>query len=106
MPLYSFMRLFWNREIIAPVLKEVVPEYKNSTVEEIIRYIDADSIRDIPVGDIPAEVEQLQTEMSSPSDKLIRYDTHFKSAIVPGRNSNYINSSRGNNVGNFMPNSL
>lgn len=26
--------------------------------------------------------------------------------IVPGRNSNYINSSRGNNVGNFMPNSL
>ena len=79
MPLYSFMRLFWNREIIAPVLKEVVPEYKNSTVEEIIRYIDADSIRDIPVGDIPAEVEQLQTEMSSTSDKLIRYDTHFKS---------------------------
>lgn len=72
-------KLFQNREIIAPVLKEVVPEYKNSTVEEIIRYIDADSIRDIPVGDIPAEVEQLQTEMSSPSDKLIRYDTHFKS---------------------------
>lgn len=29
-----------------------------------------------------------------------------KLAIVPGRNSNYINSSRGNNVGNFMPNSL
>ena len=27
-------------------------------------------------------------------------------SIVPGRNSNYINSSRGNNVGNFMPNSL
>ncbi len=35
-------RLFQNREIIAPVLKEVVPEYKNSTGEEIIRYIDAD----------------------------------------------------------------
>lgn len=44
-------RLFQNREIIAPVLKEVVPEYKNSTVEEIIRYIDADSIEDIPVDD-------------------------------------------------------
>lgn len=72
-------KLFQNREIIAPVLKEVVPEYKNSTVEEIIRYIDADSIRDIPVGDIPAGVGQLQTEMSSTSDKLIRYDTHFKS---------------------------
>ena len=72
-------RLFQNREIIAPVLKEVVPEYKNSTVEEIIRYIDADSIQDIPVGDIPAGISQLQTEMSSASDKLIRYDTHFKS---------------------------
>lgn len=72
-------KLFQNREIIAPVLKEVVPEYKNSTVEEIIRYIDADSIRDIPVGDIPAGVGQLQTEMNSTSDKLIRYDTHFKS---------------------------
>ena len=34
--------LFQNKEIIAPVLKAVVPEYKNSTVEEIIKYIDAD----------------------------------------------------------------
>lgn len=75
-------RLFQNREIIAPVLKEVVPEYKNSTVEEIIRYIDADSIQDIPVDDVPARVSQMQTEMSSVSDKLIRYDTHFK-AVNP-----------------------
>ena len=66
-------RLFQNREIIAPVLKEVVPEYKNSTVEEIIRYIDADSIEDIPVDDIPAGVGRLQTEIGSVRDKLIRY---------------------------------
>jgi hypothetical protein len=72
-------RLFQNREIIAPVLKEVVPEYKNSTVEEIIRYIDADSIEDIPVDDIPAGVGRLQTEIGSVRDKLIRYDTHFRS---------------------------
>ncbi len=71
-------RLFQNREIIAPILKEVVPEYKNSTVEEIIRYIDADSIQDIPVDDIPARFGQLSTELESVSDKLIRYDTHFK----------------------------
>lgn len=75
-------RLFQNREIIAPVLKEVVPEYRNSTVEEVIRYIDADSIKDIPVDDIPARVEQLSTEMGSVSDKLIRYDTHFR-AVNP-----------------------
>ena len=70
-------RLFQNREIIAPVLKEVVPEYKNSTVEEIIRYIDADSIEDIPVDDIPAGVGRLQTEIGSVRDKLIRYDTQI-----------------------------
>lgn len=66
-------------EIIAPVLKEVVPEHRNSTVEEIIRYIDADSIQNISVDDISARVSQLQTEMGSVSDKLIQYDTHFRS---------------------------
>lgn len=75
-------RLFQNKEIIAPVLKEVVPEYKDSTIEEIIQYIDADSIEDIPVGDVPVKVGQLPTEMESVSDKLIRYDTHFK-AVNP-----------------------
>lgn len=74
--------LFKNKEIIAPVLKEVVPEYRNSTVEEIIRFIDADSIKDIPVDDISIRAEQLNTEIGSVSDKLIRYDTHFK-AVNP-----------------------
>lgn len=74
--------LFQNKEIIAPVLKEVVPEYRNSTVEEIIRFIDADSIEDIPVDDISAMADRLSTEMDSVSDKLIRYDTHFK-AVNP-----------------------
>ena len=70
--------LFRNKEIIAPVLKEVVPEYKNSTVEEVIGYIDADSIRNMPIDDVSMMAEQLTTEMKSVSDKLIRYDTHFK----------------------------
>jgi len=74
--------LFQNKEIIAPVLKEVVPEYRNSTVEEIIRFIDGDSIKDIPVDDISARADLLPTEMESVSDKLIRYDTHFK-AVNP-----------------------
>ena len=71
-------RLFQNKEIIAPVLKEVVPEYRDSTVEEVIRFIDADSIEDIPVDDVSARAGQLPTELGSVSDKLIRYDTHFK----------------------------
>lgn len=74
--------LFQNREIIAPVLKEVVPEYKDFTVEEIIRYIDADSIEDVPVDDISVMADRLPTEMESVSDKLIRYDAHFR-AVNP-----------------------
>lgn len=74
--------LFQNREIVAPILKEVVPEYKNSTVEEIIRYIDADSIEDIPIDDVSIMAGRLPTEMESVSDKLIRYDTHFR-AVNP-----------------------
>ena len=74
--------LFQNKEIIAPVLKYTVPEYKDCTVEEIIRYIDADSIEDIPVDDVSARADLLPTEMESVSDKLIRYDTHFK-AVNP-----------------------
>ena len=74
--------LFQNKEIIAPVLKEVVPEYRNFSVEEVIRFIDGDSIKDIPVDDVSVRVNQLSTEMESVSDKLIRYDTHFK-AVNP-----------------------
>lgn len=74
--------LFQNKEIIAPILKEVVPEYKNSTIEEIIRYIDADSIEDMPVDDVSIMADRLSTEMESVSDKLIRYDTHFR-AVNP-----------------------
>lgn len=74
--------LFQNKEIIAPVLREVVPEYKNSTIEEVIRYIDADSIEDIPIDDVSARAGQLPTELDSVSDKLIRYDTHFR-AVNP-----------------------
>lgn len=74
--------LFQNKEIIAPILREVVPEYRNSTLEEVIGYIDADSIEDDPVDDVSVRIEGLPTEQGSVSDKLIRYDTHFK-AVNP-----------------------
>lgn len=70
-------RIFQNKEIIAPILQMVVPEYKNCTVEEVIRYIDADSIEDLPVEDVPVKVEGLPMELSSVTEKLIRYDVHL-----------------------------
>ena len=77
-------RLFGNKEILAPILKYTVREYRDSSMEDIIRYIDRDSISDIdPVGDVPVHMDGLDSEMSSVSDKLIRFDKRFRAA-VPG----------------------
>ena len=74
--------LFQNREILAPILKSVVPEYKDCTVREIIGYILTDSISCDPVDSTSAMAARLPNEMNSVSDKLIIYDAHFK-AINP-----------------------
>ena len=74
-------RVFQNKEIIAPILQMMVPEYQHCTVEEVIRCIDVDTISDsVPVEDIPANVVGLPTELDSVTEKLIRYDVHFKAA--------------------------
>ncbi len=73
-------RVLNNKEIIAPILQMLVPEYQDCTVDEVIRYIDADSISpDEPVDDMPSEINALQTEFASVSEKLVRFDTLFRS---------------------------
>lgn len=75
----SCKEVFKNREVIAPILKYVVAEFKNCTQEEIIQCIDADSIKEeIPVEDLPPEVKDQGTEMTAVFEKSIRYDIHFK----------------------------
>ena len=74
--------LFRNPEIIAPVLKEVVREYQGYSASEVIGFIQRDSISDEAVDDVSVMADQLETEMSSVSDKLIRYDARF-TAINP-----------------------
>ena len=69
--------LFQHPEIIAPVLKGVIPEYKEYSVEEVISYINQDSIKDDAIDDVSVIANPLPTEMSSVSDKLIRYDAHL-----------------------------
>lgn len=81
----SVKLLFRNKEIIAPILKYVVPEYRDYSVEDIVRFIDADTItlempvNDIPIDNIPIDMKDQGTEFSSITEKLIRYDLHFKS---------------------------
>ena len=74
--------LFQNKEILAPVLQSVIPEYRDCTIEEVIRCIDGASIGSDPVDDSSAVLDLLPTEMSSVSEKLIRYDARFK-AVNP-----------------------
>ena len=69
--------LFLNKEIVAPILKEVVPEYQGRNIDEVLACIDGELICSDPVDDVSVRVNALPTEMSSVSDKLIRYDSRF-----------------------------
>lgn len=69
--------LFLNKEIVAPILQMVIPEYEGCTIEEIIRCIDSDISRDDPLDDIDVRILADRTEVKSVTEKLIRYDMHF-----------------------------
>lgn len=63
-------RVFKNQEMIAPIFKMVVTEYKECMIEDVIRCIDEKTIQDIPIEDVPVKVEGLPTELLSVEDKL------------------------------------
>ena len=68
-----------NREILAPLLQYSVEEFKDESVESIMKLIDADSIRgDLAVSDLPPAIIEYNTEQSSMTDKIITYDQKFK----------------------------
>lgn len=77
-------------KLLAPILKNVVPEYKEYTVEEVINFIIKESISEDPVDDESSIAIQMETEMSSVSEKLVRYDSRFK-AINPNLSDQDIN---------------
>ncbi len=71
-------KIWKNREILAPLLKYAVEELKDESVESIMKLIDADSISgDTPVSDLPSTITALDTEQSSMTEKVIRYDLKF-----------------------------
>ncbi len=68
-------KVWHNREILAPLLKFCISELKDESVESIMRLIDADSIsEDTPVSDLPPQVMELATEMSSTTEKPLLFD--------------------------------
>ena len=65
-------------KLIAPILKAVVPEYKEYSIDDVVEFIIKDSITDDAVDEVSVIAGQMDTEMSSVSEKLIRYDSRFK----------------------------
>lgn len=71
--------LFKKPKIIAPILKHVVTEYADLSVEEIAGlFVDISDA--VPVDGVSAKAVFLDSEQASMSDKLIRFDVHLKSA--------------------------
>ena len=70
---------FRYREAVAPILKEVVAEFRDCTNDEIIALIDADSISlTDTVSALPLRIRDAGTEMASPTDMKIYYDCRFR----------------------------
>lgn len=68
-----------HKEILAPVLQLTIPEYQGCSIEDVIRFIDADSIsEEDSISDIPSKVLEMNTEMTSLTEKIIRYDIRFR----------------------------
>ena len=70
--------LFGNKEIVAPLLEMVVPEFKGMPILDIIKCIEGDISSEDPVNDIPLDIKGEESELSSVADKVIRFDKSFK----------------------------
>lgn len=73
----SVSELFLNKEIVAPILRLVVPEFLECTTAEVISYFETDITSDVPLDDIDIHISNTATEMKAITEKLIRFDTHF-----------------------------
>ena len=76
--------LMSNKEIIVPLLQMAVPEFKDCSQEEIVQYLDLSSItKDDFVSDIPdiksdPKISKEDSELSSLTEKLVRFDVRFR----------------------------
>ena len=74
----AMKRIWRNREILAPLLQVCVEEYESESIEDIMRYIDADSISDdTPVSDLPPQIVEMATEMNSTTERPVTFDMKF-----------------------------
>ena len=79
----KYKKLFELPEIMAPILKYTIDEYKGCSIEDIISYIDRKSIdTKKPVAPVPRI--KPGTESKSYTETDLTYDVYFLSAIPDG----------------------
>lgn len=69
--------LFKNKEIVAPLLQLLVDEFKDLSIEEIIRCFSSDITDDEPIDDIEVDIPSLDPEMKALYEKCIFFDSRF-----------------------------
>ena len=75
----SIHNIWLCKEIIAPVLQRVIPEYSGYSVEQVIEMIDSDIRQSDTVSDSERPFAQDRgTEQYSVTEKLLRFDVHIK----------------------------
>lgn len=71
--------LFKNKELVAPIMQMVVPEFRDMAVKDIINCIEPVSVTENNVlNDFNPQIEGLNTEYKNISEKLIYMDSLFK----------------------------
>ena len=80
----SLKTVWMNKEVLIPLLQMLIPEYQGCSQEEILKYLDQESVTGMdPVGDLPdvgsdIRIRQESSELSSIADKTVRFDIRFK----------------------------
>lgn len=73
--------LLSNKELLAEILRNTVAEYQECSVEQVIRCIREVS-DETPVEDVPARELSGPTELSSLTEKMLRFDFYLE-AVNP-----------------------
>ena len=85
-------QIFVNKQILARIIKKVVPEFENISLEDIEnKYIFTDdkTISGVPVGRNLTNAASLSTEDTTTNEGIVYYDLLFKVAY-PGRDGQMI----------------
>ena len=73
--------LFSSREILAVILKETIDEYKDYSREEIIGFIEPDSIesdREVSPGRTNSQIQGDTQEFAALNEKVSRFDIRLR----------------------------